>query len=223
MRVVVEEVSLDDVAAVAERTDEVTEAVVGVDLHDVPEHRPVADLDHRLGPVLGLFAHARAQPAAQQHDAGGAPLTVEGHVSLVIGWDGRRLSGPQVPVEGAEYAGMGTTPVPLLVTGASGFVGARVVRMAIDRGHPVTALVGPQSSVDRLLPLLRDIELVRADIADAAAVQHAVSTARPVVCVHLAAVGAVVLDDDLEGLLSTNAVAPVLLARRLRGPAAAAS
>ncbi len=110
---------------------------------------------------------------------------------------------------------MGTTPVPLLVTGASGFVGARVVRMAIDRGHPVTALVGPQSSVDRLLPLLRDIELVRADIADAAAVQHAVSTARPVVCVHLAAVGAVVLDDDLEGLLSTNAVAPVLLARAL--------
>ena len=52
---VVEEVPLDHVALVAQGHHELLEAVVGVELHDVPEDRPAADLDHRLGPSLGLL------------------------------------------------------------------------------------------------------------------------------------------------------------------------
>ena len=42
--------------------------MVGVALHDVPEQRPAADLDHRLGTKLGLFAHTGALAPAQQDD-----------------------------------------------------------------------------------------------------------------------------------------------------------
>src|SRR5262249_61281958 len=50
---VVEEVRLDQVALVAERQNELTEAEVPVKLHDVPEDRPTADLHHRLRLVGG--------------------------------------------------------------------------------------------------------------------------------------------------------------------------
>ena len=46
---VVGEVLLDDVALVAAADDEVVDAVLRVDLEDVPEDGAAADLDHRLG------------------------------------------------------------------------------------------------------------------------------------------------------------------------------
>ena len=107
------------------------------------------------------------------------------------------------------------TATSLLVTGASGFVGARVVASALERGHHVTALVGPRSSVHRLAPLRHHIDLVRADITDAPALSRAVAAAQTEVCIHLAAAGAVVRDDDLEALLAANAVAPARLAEAL--------
>ena len=62
---VVGEPPLDVVALVAERDDEVVEPEVAVVLHDVPEDRVAADLDHRLGPELGLLGEPGAQPAGQ--------------------------------------------------------------------------------------------------------------------------------------------------------------
>ena len=52
---VVGEVLLDHVALVAEADHEVGEAVLAVDLHDVPEDRVLADLGHRLGLDLRLL------------------------------------------------------------------------------------------------------------------------------------------------------------------------
>ena len=60
---VVEEEVLDHLAPVAGAHDEVRDAVVGEALHDVPQDRPPADLDHGLGPVFGLFAQAGAESA----------------------------------------------------------------------------------------------------------------------------------------------------------------
>ena len=67
------EVLLDVLALVAEADDEVAEPVVRVVLHDVPEDRSVADLDHRLGPDLGLLREPAADAAGEYHDLHGAP------------------------------------------------------------------------------------------------------------------------------------------------------
>jgi UDP-glucose 4-epimerase len=108
-----------------------------------------------------------------------------------------------------------SVPPRLLVTGASGFVGAAVTRLAVARGLDVVAAVGPQSKLDRLAPVAREITTVRADITDADALSAAVAAARPDACVHLAAAGAVVREDDLDLLLATNALAPARLALAL--------
>src|SRR5262249_31719729 len=68
---VVGEILLDEIALVAEADDEVVEAVGGVDLHDVPQDRPAADLDHRLRTEMRLFADARAHAAGEDHDLHG--------------------------------------------------------------------------------------------------------------------------------------------------------
>jgi hypothetical protein len=65
MQEVVGEIFLDDVALVAAADDEVIDAMLGIDLQDVPENRPAAYLDHRLGPDNRLFRKARAEAAAR--------------------------------------------------------------------------------------------------------------------------------------------------------------
>ena len=67
VQVVVGEVLLDQVALVAEADHELLDPMGGVDLHDVPEHRLAADLDHWLGTHSGLLAESRAETAGQDH------------------------------------------------------------------------------------------------------------------------------------------------------------
>src|SRR6266487_19887 len=64
--VVVQEVLLDHVGLVAEAQDEVPVPVVRVVLHDVPQDRPVADRDHRLGDRVGVLAQPQAQTATEK-------------------------------------------------------------------------------------------------------------------------------------------------------------
>ena len=64
---VVGEVLLDDVALVAAADDEVVDAVLGVELEDVPEDGPAANFHHGLGTEGGLFADAGAEPAGEDN------------------------------------------------------------------------------------------------------------------------------------------------------------
>lgn len=112
-------------------------------------------------------------------------------------------------------SGSAGTSGRLLVTGASGFVGAAVVRLALERGYAVTALVGPRSDLARLETVRREVEIARVDITDGQALAGVVGVARPVACVHLAARGAVVREDDLATLIAANATAPAVLAEAL--------
>jgi len=52
---IVGEVFLDHITLVATTDDEVVDAVVAVNLEDVPQDRLAADLHHRLGPQVGLL------------------------------------------------------------------------------------------------------------------------------------------------------------------------
>src|SRR5205823_4040868 len=54
--VVIEEIALDDVASVPEGDDELRKSEVAVVLHDVPQQRTSADLNHGLRPQFGFLA-----------------------------------------------------------------------------------------------------------------------------------------------------------------------
>ncbi len=56
----------------------------------------------------------------------------------------------------------------LLVTGASGFVGAALTRVALDAGHEVTALVRPGGDRSRLAGLATRATLLEGDLLDPA-------------------------------------------------------
>lgn len=73
--------------------------------------------------------------------------------------------------------------VPVLVTGAGGFLGSAVVRQALAAGFSVRAMVRASGSTANLDDL--DVETVRADIRDRGAVAAAVSGMRHVF--HVAA------------------------------------
>jgi hypothetical protein len=62
---VVREVLLDDVALVAQADDELVDPMRRVDLHQVPQDRLAADLDHGLGFQVGLLGEPRPEPARE--------------------------------------------------------------------------------------------------------------------------------------------------------------
>jgi dihydroflavonol-4-reductase len=64
----------------------------------------------------------------------------------------------------------------ILITGASGFVGAAVVRQLLQAGHEVRALVRPTSTRTNLARL--PVEIARGDLRDASSVRRAMAGSR---------------------------------------------
>jgi nucleoside-diphosphate-sugar epimerase len=71
--------------------------------------------------------------------------------------------------------------VKVLVTGASGFLGAAVCTRLLERGHTVSALARRPGSVPD------DVEELKGDLADGEGLRTALAAARPEAVVHLAA------------------------------------
>lgn len=98
----------------------------------------------------------------------------------------------------------------VLVTGANGFVGTRVVARLLGRGHRVRALVRPAASLAGVT-WANEVELARADLRDPDGLKDAV--ARIDAVVHLAA--AVTGDEDAQ--FSATVVGTERLLAALRG------
>ena len=64
-RVIVDKVILDAFALVPQGQQEIGTPMTFVYIHDVPENRTTADLDHRFGLDLGFLGKARSQAAAE--------------------------------------------------------------------------------------------------------------------------------------------------------------
>jgi dolichol-phosphate mannosyltransferase len=91
-----------------------------------------------------------------------------------------------------------------LVTGAAGFIGAALSRRLLAEGHAVTLLVGPHTQLWRLRELDGEVAFATVDLRDAAAVEAAVSQARPEYVFHLAAHGAYSWQQSLTRMIETN-------------------
>jgi len=100
----------------------------------------------------------------------------------------------------------------ILITGASGFVGANLARRLIADGHDLRLLLRPQHNPWRLADLNPALFLA-ADLGDAEAVLNAVRSARPDWIFHLAAHGAYPSQRDWSEMLETNVTGTVNLVR----------
>jgi len=74
----------------------------------------------------------------------------------------------------------------VLITGAGGFIGSRVVRKVLQDGHTVIAILKPGESSERLSDCLDSVSLFHCDLYDGDAVRWLVSETRPESAIHLA-------------------------------------
>jgi nucleoside-diphosphate-sugar epimerase len=93
---------------------------------------------------------------------------------------------------------------PVLVTGASGFIGACVVRELIARGNEVHVLLRANSQSWRLDDVRSQITTHKADLVDAESTRAVVHEVQPRAVLHLAAHGAYESQSDARAILRTN-------------------
>jgi dolichol-phosphate mannosyltransferase len=92
----------------------------------------------------------------------------------------------------------------VLVTGASGFVGANLARRLLDEGHGVHLVLRANHKPWRLEDIRKDVAVYEADLTDRESLQKAMNKARPEWVFHLAAHGAYPDQTDLDQMIATN-------------------
>jgi UDP-glucose 4-epimerase len=92
----------------------------------------------------------------------------------------------------------------VLITGASGFVGANLTRSVVEEGHDVSLLLRPGYQGWRLEEIADAVNLHQADLDDKEAVRSVVRSVRPDWVFHLAAYGAYSSQQDMDRMVRTN-------------------
>jgi len=85
-------------------------------------------------------------------------------------------------------------PQPVLVTGASGFIGRHIVRRLIELGHRVSCLVRATSCIDELRSA--GAQLVTGDVTDCASIGRALVVSQASIVFHLAGLLKALRTDD---------------------------
>lgn len=106
-----------------------------------------------------------------------------------------------------------------LITGGAGFIGAEVVRILLEKGEVRPAIFSRNPSLNRLVGIADDVDIVRGDIGIFSHVLNAVSTVKPDVIYHFGAMLSVPSEEDPASAIQTNAMGTfhVLEAARIFG------
>jgi nucleoside-diphosphate-sugar epimerase len=99
----------------------------------------------------------------------------------------------------------------VVVTGATGFIGANLVRRLLDDGHDVWIFVRPGCAGWRIADIRGHVQVHDADLQDEAAVATGLRRIRPDWIFNLAAHGAYSWQTDLRAMLTTNLLGTVHL------------
>ena len=92
----------------------------------------------------------------------------------------------------------------VLITGASGFVGANVTRGFLTNEHEVHVFHRPGSDLWRLANCMEKLQAYAVDLRDAATVLSTVRKVKPELVIHLAAYGAYSFQQAVDQILTTN-------------------
>lgn len=92
----------------------------------------------------------------------------------------------------------------ILVTGATGFVGANLVRHFLKKGANISILKRQQSNLWRIKDIINQISIYDANLIDYARVDKAVKRIKPDVILHAATYGGYVTQDNMALIIKTN-------------------
>jgi nucleoside-diphosphate-sugar epimerase len=99
----------------------------------------------------------------------------------------------------------------VVITGATGFVGANLARRCLHEGHEVHLLLRPEHDAWRIEGIRDDVRLHIVELSDREALSSLVQRIRPEWIFHLAAHGAYPAQTDLGRMIETNIVGTVNL------------
>jgi len=92
----------------------------------------------------------------------------------------------------------------VIITGGTGFVGAKLARRLLQEGHEVHLLVRPSHRAWRIESIRADVNLQLVELGDTVALERLVGNIRPDWIFHLAAHGAYSYQTDLPQMVQTN-------------------
>jgi nucleoside-diphosphate-sugar epimerase len=92
----------------------------------------------------------------------------------------------------------------ILITGASGFVGACLVRYMLDISGNVAIMVRPETHSWRIADVINDVRVYYEDVIDKDAVRRTFQDYRPDYVFHLAAYGAYGFQAEPDKIVATN-------------------